>query len=256
MPNFTFFALGCCVGLLAASPRAGAQRLSADSSASAATSARLRQHYTAGLGYEARLYNGPEYVNYVRRHVKGHQFFASNEPQPTTLEYGGATYSNVPLRYDIVQNRLVLKAPQSALDMVLVSENVSRFVTQGHTFIRLVATAPAEGGLEFTGYYDLLVDGPVRLLALRKKELQERTSTSGLEGEIRQKDGFYIYSAGRYHKAGKASTAVAVFPESKAELRKYIRTQKLKFGDDTREKSLVALVRYYATLPRPAAFLH
>ncbi|PJJ52984.1 hypothetical protein [Hymenobacter chitinivorans] len=220
---------------------------------SAATLRRLQRHYSAALGYESRLYNGPEYVSYVKRYIVGHPFFESTQPRAATIEYAGSTYANVPLFYDIVLDELVLGAPQGTLEMRLIKDKVQRFVVAGHSFVHLRAGADsAQGPPARPGFYEVLVEGPVQLLALRHKNLQERASAGQLEGEITERDEFFVYAGRRYAKASSASEVLAALPTQKAALRKYIRTEKLKFGAAYREKSLVALARYAATLA-PAA---
>jgi len=245
---------GLGAGLLG-TPALGQAVVSPDSSARLAAAGSLRQHYAQTLRYESRLYDGPEYVSTVRHYVVGHPFFGSAEPQPATIEYGGATYPGVSLRYDLLHDQLVLPAPQGGLHLRLVNENVTRFQVGGHTFIRLAGTDSA-GVLARPGFYDLLVDGPVQLLALRRKDLQERSTAGGMEGEITQKDEFFIYRGRRYYPAAKAGAVLALFPENKAALRKYIRAQKLKFSPARREEALVALIRYQATLAAPTPAAH
>ncbi|WP_311136650.1 TonB-dependent receptor [Hymenobacter cellulosilyticus] len=229
---------------------AGAARAQSASTDSLATTGSLRRHYSAAVGSDSRLYNGPEYVNYVKRFVTGHQYFETNQLRPATVEYAGSTYADVPLRYDIVQDELVLNAPKGILEMLLIKDKVTRFTVAGHSFIHLTAGS-AEALPERPGFYELLVDGPVQLLALRRKDLQERASAGGLEGEITEKDAFFLRQNNLYSKASKAQSVLALLPEHKAALRDYIRAQKLKFNAAAREESLVALVRYAATLAPP-----
>jgi hypothetical protein len=209
--------------------------------------ASLQRRYAAVVQRESRLYNGPEYVNYVKRYVNGHQFFESDEPRQATIEYDGVTYTGVPLRYDLVRGHLVLRAPLGALNMHLVNEHVTAFTLAGHSFIRLVTSSTGDSSVR-TGFYDLLLDGPARVVVARRKEVQERTTQEGPTGEINQKNTIFIYQAGQYYKVSKANTVLSVFPQHKSELRKYIKTKKLKFRPNSRESAIVELVRYQGTL--------
>lgn len=227
----------------------------ADSGALATAAGQLAQRYAAGRGYEARLYDGPEYVAYVKSYVEGHPFFESAATQPATIIYDGAAYPGVPLRYDLVRGQLVLPHPPSGLQLRLVNERVARFSVGGHTFVRLVAdsTAGAESPIR-TGFYDLLVEGPgVRLLAARRKNVQERTTAEGKVGEVSQKNDYFLEKDARYYPVASAKEVTRLLPESRAALRQYARTQKLRFRGASREPALMALLRYYATLPRPGS---
>ena len=236
-----------CVALLLANKALG-QAVGPDSSALAA----LGQRYAAARGAESRLYNGPAYAGYTAPFVKGQPFFESAAPQLATVDYDGNTYADVPLRYDLVLGQLVLQVPSGVTEMYLVNEKVARFALGGHTFVRLVADAA--GSPAPTGYYDLLVEGPVRVLAARRKDVQTRATFEGMQGEISQIDEVFIYKDRRYYPVSKAKELLRLFPESKGPLRAYIRAQKLPFNAAGREPSIAAVVRYYATLaPPPAA---
>ena len=243
-----------CIGILLflLSNRALGQAGNADSSAVNAAVSGLRQRYTAAVGRaESRLYNGPEYVSQVEAYLNGHPFFESAQAQNATITYGGATYVGVPLRYDLMLDLLVINAPRGDLDMQLINEKVTGFTVNNHSFIRLVADSVSGSPIR-TGFYELLVDGPVQVLTARKKSKQKRSTAQGMVGEITQKNEFFIYKDRRYSPANSARQVLALFPEHKAALRKFVRTEKLKFREASRETDLIDLVRYQATLPAPA----
>lgn len=230
---------------------ARSQAPATDSSQLAVAAAGLAQHYAAGRGNESRLYNGVEYLHYAKRYLQGHPFFDSAEAQPATVHYDGATYRDVLLRYDLVRDQLVIKAPLGALLLRLVNEKVTYFTLAGHSFVHLrVDSAGRADDLPVrTGFYDLLVDGRTQLLASRRKEIQERSTLDGMEGEINEKNDYFLAQGGRYYQVGNVNSVLALFPERKAALRKYSRAQKLRFRGKRREASLIALVRFAAAAP-------
>lgn len=222
-----------------------AQQPAADTSQTVLAS--LQQRYTATQGYNLRLYNGPEYVNYVRRYVKGHQFFGTNELRLATIDYDGATYPDIPLRYDLVRGQVILKAPLGALELHLVNEHLTRFTLAGHTFVRLLPTT--DNGLPATTrFYDLLLDGPTPVLVARSKKVLESMTPDGAAGEVVEQNEVLVGKAGHYYPVSKASAVLRLFPENRAALRKYIKDKSLKFNAQFRENSIVELVRYQRTL--------
>ncbi|MFD1467693.1 hypothetical protein ACFQ48_05625 [Hymenobacter caeli] len=239
----------CCLCFaLLLSNKALGQAVGPDSSALAA----LGQRYAAARGAESRLYNGPAYAGHIEPFVKGQPFFESSAAQPATVDYDGHTYTGVPLHYDLVLGQLVLQVPPGFTEMHLLNEKVARFTLAGHTFIRLVTDSA--GASVPTGFYDLLVEGPVRVLAARRKNVQTRATFEGMQGEISQINEVFIYKDRQYYLVGNAKELLRLFPESKGALRAYIRAQKLTFKAASREPSIAAVVRYYATLaPPPAA---
>lgn len=213
-----------------------------------ATAARsLSQRYTAGLGYESGLYNGPLYTDYVRPGTQGHRFFGSASPQVASLTYAGYPYAGVPLRYDLIRGQLVLTAPTGNQEMTLVNELVAGFVLDDHVFTRLVVDSSA-GSPVSTGFYEVLVAGPVRLLAAHHKALQKQSSAGRVESEITASDAYFVEKSHHYYAVEKAGALLQLFPEHKAALRQYSRANHLSFRPDARAQALAALVRYEATL--------
>jgi hypothetical protein len=226
---------------------AWAQLSRPDSTLLIAASSRLNQHYSSGLGNELGLYNGAEYLDYLRSNTEGNPFFAHDNAQPATLVYAGRTYTNVPLRYDLLRGQLVLAAPGSSRQIRLVNEQVARFTLSGHSFIRLVVDSSTSSPVR-TGFYDVLVDGPVRLLAAHRKTRQESSRAEGMQREILARDDYFIAKDHRYYAVSKGAEVVRLFPQDKAALRQYIQNNNLNFNPEGREQALAALVRYQATL--------
>lgn len=218
-----------------------------DSSLVATAIRSLGQQYTSGLGYEAGLYNGPLYTDYVRPGTQGHRFFGSAGPQVASLTYAGQAYAAVPLRYDLIRDQLVLTAPTGNQEMTLVNELVTSFVLDDHVFTRLVVDSSASSPVR-TGFYEVLVAGPVRLLAAHHKALQKRSSAGRVESEITASDAYFLEKNRQYYAVEKAGAVWQLFPEHKAALRQYTRVNHLSFRPEGRAQALAALVRYEATL--------
>lgn len=235
------------------SQHATGQAWKADSSLVTAATFHLAQRYNTAIGAESRLYNGPEYVDYVRPGTQGHRFFASSEAQPASISYAGHTYAGVPLRYDLVRGQLVLPAPGGGLTMRLLNEQVTSFSLSGHTFIRLVADSSRSSPIR-TGFYDLLVEGPVRLLASHHKTLQRRAGEAGVESEITAYDEYFLYKDQQYYPLAKAAEVFRLFPKNKVALRQFSKDNNLNFNAEGREQALSALVRYQATLAKASPY--
>lgn len=232
--------------ILGLGQRAQAQQAVADSSLLAAARHRLQQEYARGLGYALELYNGPEYLSDLPRNTQGHPFFSSRQAQPATITYGGYSYAGVPLRYDLLRKQLVLTAPGGGRDLTLVNEEVTRFTLGGHSFVRLVVDSSSSAVR--TGFYEVLVDGPVRLLAAHHKALQKRSTAEGVESEITTRDDYFLVQSQRYYPVAKAADVLRLFPQHKAALRQFASDNHLNFKPEGRALALVELVRYQATL--------
>lgn len=235
----------CGLGALLGLP-ALAQPAASDTSLLAATNG-LRQQYARALRDESSLYSGPVYVNYVRPGTLGHRFFDSNEPQAATITYSGVTYSGVAARYDLVRDQVVLSAQGNTLDLSLVNERVARFTLGGHTFVRVVGDS-ATGLPERPAFYELLVPGPVRVLAAYRKKYVEGLEASHVVSDITARTDYFIQKDGRCYAASKIGDVLRLFPQQRAALRSYAQANSLQFDEAGRAAALVALVRYQATL--------
>ncbi|WP_157540999.1 hypothetical protein [Hymenobacter aerophilus] len=211
----------------------------------------VRQVYTAADPVSSLLYNGPEYVNYAMRYAvqTGHQFFLAPEPQPGSVFYHHQPFDNLQLRYDVVLDQVVLTQPTSPLTLRLVNEKLDRFTIAGHRFERLRAADSTASGLPATGYYEVLAEGPVRLLARRTKRKQERIEGRVVRAEFIGNDRLYIHKAGRYYAVNSKSAAQKLLADRESEVRAYMRQNKLKLKRKQFERDLTQLTAFYNQLP-------
>jgi hypothetical protein len=217
----------------------------------AAAAAAARQHYTSAFISHPELYEGPEYFDYSKPyHTRtGHQFFLSTEPEAGSVAYNQHAFGQVTLNYDIVLDQVVLSPPQSPLTMRLINEKVTAFAIGKHHFTRLVADS-ASGSVIRTGYYEVLLDNAVQVLAKRSKRLQERLNQSFIDVEFTQSDKLFIEKAGRYYSVSSKSSAMRLFADRNREMQKYLQDHKLRFNKTGREAAIVALATYYCSLPK------
>ena len=207
-----------------------------------------RTVYQDAIGDESHLYNGPEYVNYDKYYLEGHQFYRTAEPAAGNILYDGAWYAGVDMVYDIMLDKIVLEHPTTEFMLSLINEKVKYFTFQKHTFIRLekdsLAGTPLKGG-----FYDLLYAGKVQLLAKRTKSIQEQATSEGMKGQFEQQNKYYIRKENIYIPVKDKRSVLKALPEKKKELQRYAREEKLKFRKN-REKSILLLTQFY---DKPAA---
>ncbi|GAB3332030.1 hypothetical protein ACFQT0_04395 [Hymenobacter humi] len=242
-------ALSAVFCLLALRPAAFGQSAAADESVAVAT-AKLQEQYAASFGGHPQLYNGPEYVDYAKRyHARtGHQFFLSPDMQTGRVDYNGQSFQNIRLAYDVVLDQVVLSHPTSPLLLRLINEKARGFTVNNHSFIRLVADS-ASGAVIRTGYYEVLVDSSVQVLAKRAKRQQEHLQQQQVDVEFTDTDRLFIRKAGQYYAIKRKSQALRLFADQKPALQKFMQEQKLSFRKADFEASVVQLARYYCSLP-------
>ncbi|RZK62090.1 MAG: hypothetical protein EOO59_03455 [Hymenobacter sp.] len=231
-----------------ASYSAAAQIVGADSAAVAASAKLLRQAYVAGLQTESVLYDGPEYVDYTTPGTRGHQFFLGPEVQMGTVSYRGGYFNEVPLRYDLLRDQPVLLFPGQAVAVALVPGKLPAFSLGSHRFVRIEGDTLAANALP-AGYYELLVEGPVRLLARYTKRVRQNLIGGALMLEYQQSTLLFARTATAVTELSSLKKLMALLPEAqRPELQRYARQQHLKFGAEQRAEAAERLLRYYYTL--------
>lgn len=206
----------------------------------------LRKEYAASPINAPYLYNGPEYADYTRRyHTRtGHQFYLQPEALPGTAHYNDRAFANVSLQYDIVLDQVVLLQPGNPLRIRLIDEKVQGFSVDGHRFVRIVADS-ATGGTIRTGYYELLTDGSVQVLAKRSKRIYERLNKPYIDASFEEGNRLYMQKAGRYYSVRNKGAALRLLANRGKEVQQYLKEHHLRFNKANREKSVVELVSYY-----------
>ena len=211
--------------------------------------AAVQQQYTAAFGGLPQLYNGPEYLDYaqVYRNRTGHQFFAAPEPQNGSIYYNGHYFTGLRLAYDVVRDQVVLSQPTSPLKLRLVNEWVGYFFLNEHHFVRLVADNPASSLIR-PGYYELLLEGPVQVLAKRVKYQQEKLTQGGTDVAFLPTDKLFLQKGGTYYSASGKRAVLRLLADHSPEVQQYVQAHGLRFGQAELEASTVELARYYNSL--------
>lgn len=197
------------------------------------------------MGIEALLYRGSEYVNYDL-HIQGHQFFRTDEWQTGTVHAFGQTYPGVRLSYDINLDVLVLEHSQLAYALQLPSQKVAWFDLLDHHFIRLQADSTT-GSEIITGFYDLRYPGKTTFLVKRRKIFEKSIEDMEVKKWFELAERYFIFKNGTYHRVKRKGSFLKLFPDRKKELKKFIRKNKLHFGQHT-EEAILQTAKHYDEL--------
>lgn len=210
-----------------------------DSLAVAAAVAAVTQQYEQQVQPESVLFNGPEYVNRTQPGTIGHQFFGSAEPQLGTIAYRNAHFQGVPLNYDLALDQVVLSYPGQAATVQLVPDQITAFSLGSHHFVRLLADSAAKSAAP-TGFYEVLLPGPVSLLARHTKRIEQTTVQQNLRLTFRQADQLFVRTASTVAPVDNLKDILNLLPSHKAEVQRYARQQQLRFSAAQREASMLS----------------
>lgn len=247
MKNLAYYGCAWLLGL--AAPHQAAAQAVADSSTLAAATAAARQVYARTVRPESSLFNGPEYVDNTKPGTIGHQFFLENTPQVGTVVYRQGSFQDVPLRYDLVLDQVVMTYPGQTAVITLVPVYIKSFTLGQHQFARLVADSTT-GRIMPTGFYEVLLPGPVSLLARHTKRVQQAFVQQNLRFELRQTDQLFVRTASAAAEVSSLKNLLALLPAHKTEAQRYARQHHLRFAAAQREASALEVLRYYYTLPQ------
>lgn len=201
-------------------------------------------HHTQADSTTDALFLGPEYIPHDRR-LKPHPFFDTDLPQPGQISADGRVFS-VPFQYDLVTDVLVVTHP-AGYRVALRPERIDSFTVQNHHFRRVADRA--QEGLA-SGFYDLLYDGPTRLLARRTKTILISASTGNGYGQFVPKTTYFLRREGRYVPIASRKALLKTLSDRRKELTAHARQHKARYRADN-ELAIRELTQRYDELTRP-----
>ena len=206
----------------------------------------LVKYYHAAIGFQAGLYNGPQYDAYPRPFTEGHQFFRTDTFEKGSVVYDGLQYLDVPLKLDIIRDELIMLHPVSGFDINLIKEKIDSFSVAGHSFINIM-TNRSDSALK-AGFYDqIFSSSALKLLVKRKKYIQERNERASIELLIYGTASYFIQKNGLYYSVRNKKSIINLLKDKRNEIQKFIKANKLKFRKDF-EEDAIRTVRYYDQL--------
>ncbi|GAB3770212.1 hypothetical protein GCM10028818_07630 [Spirosoma horti] len=202
--------------------------------------------YERTLYEQAHIYEGNEYIPHDHR-IKIHPFYRIDSLQMGTIFYNGVHYNQVQMLYDIVRDELAIQPPGGGYRLRVRNDYVAAFSLGDYQFSRIVGDSAV--GVP-TGFYEVLYNGRAKALSHRVKTIHEDISSGTYRADYVQKDRFYILKEGLYHEVKSKRSLLNLFPDQAKNLRKYIRTNKLKFTEDQRETAVTQVTKRYEELTK------
>lgn len=198
--------------------------------------------YTDG---NAPIFNGPEYIYYIFK-MEGDPYFIQGAFSKGWIGYSGRVYNPVSMFYDIQRDQLVVLNADSLTNIVMLNEFVDSFYLSGHTFISL--KEDRKQNLFNTGFYDLLYNGHVQLLARRIKTMEDKIESMTVIRVFSVGDRFYIHKDGLYYLVTNKKDVFRLLADKKHDIKKMMRKNHIKLNRKTFESSLVKVTAFYDQL--------
>ena len=222
-----------------------AQSYSTDSSFYKQSIEHVIGFYTSSLGESSHLYNGSEYI-FTNHGIAGHPFFESELPVKGSVFYDGAFYQNIPLSYDLVSDEVFITAPGQAFNLKLIDIKIRYFSLLNHTFVRINQDSTINGVPLSTGYYDLLYNGKVTVLAKRLKRTKQGFRAEDIITYAEYNE-YTVKKNNTYYNVDSKRSLINLFSDQKDKIKKFIRKNGLSFKKNP-ENIIVKTAEYYGQL--------
>lgn len=204
------------------------------------------KHYKNFLQDEIGLYNGPVYMDYTGTISHGSPFLGDTALLSNGhVAYNGVSYENIPLLYDIYENKLITAHPLTKIRYSLINEKVDAFSLLGYYFQHL---KPDSIYKIKPGYYETLYNG-TKSSAYQRHEKETRDDLTGTVVKIRlnDKNVFYIKNRNTVVPVNSKKNILKIYDDKEKEISHFMRTEKLKFRKSKRE-DLIKITRFYNEL--------
>ncbi|MES2329441.1 MAG: hypothetical protein V4539_07560 [Bacteroidota bacterium] len=227
-----------------------AQQPAKDSSIRAAAINNAILQYQDYISFAAPLYAGPQYTDYYLKLQEGHPFYLNTFFHVGSIMYDHILYERIPMKYDILQNRIVIEDASGVFRLLPEYDKISYFTIQDHEFIKLIKDSSSPT-LPKSGFYEVLYKN--KNLTLLKKETKEvvedLNSRSTIQRNVITNINFYLRAGNSYRIFNKKKHVLALFKDKKTEIRQYIRKKNLDFNIDA-DNALISVVSYYQELTK------
>lgn len=190
---------------------------------------------------QSDLYNGAEHVFYNYKMI-GTAYFITDDWQMGMVTYHGVLYKNVPMKYDLVRDKLVILHHNEFNKIELVSERVDSFFIGGHSFIRLNSYRIKEK--HQIGFFDVLVNGSLIVFAKREKTIHEFIEGMEVMRRIKEDTKFHVVIGESLHSISNRSDLLQIMGKHRKAVQQYLRGQNIKFRKN-KEAAIVAAIRFY-----------
>lgn len=190
----------------------------------------------------APLYNGSAYIKYWNK-VIGHPYFNSDQFKSADINYQNFLYRNIPLKYDLMKNQLVILNASKEFEMAIINNYVSEFKIDNHFFIKINHDSihvynPGQG------FYELLYNGNSSVIAKYFKRVEASLKAEDNTSSFIEYDKYFVFANNEYYEVEKISNYFNLHKDQKGQLKKYMRKEKLNYSKDP-AKALVSLAAYF-----------
>lgn len=171
------------------------------------------------------IFNGIEYIERQRMINEKQKFFNSSDFQSATVFYEGQPYYNIPLKYNVPEDLVVvrLESGRGSNIFQLYNDKLEGFVVGNRQFINI----PEQDRMPLQGIYEVLMKSSQQKL-LKKHHMKSKKILSGklLHYEFEADEPEYYYVVNDIAIEMDRNSLLKNFPDSRKDIRNYYRSQR------------------------------
>ncbi|MEY2812606.1 MAG: hypothetical protein RI991_1601, partial [Bacteroidota bacterium] len=200
--------------------------------------------YLKLMGENASLFNGAEYVS-PRQQIDGFPFYGQENQFKGTLYFSGVWYFNLPIHLDLVNDKMLMWSFDGSRLLVLNAEKIERVKLGEAQFVNgdLISNT---GGSPKTGFYQLIYDGRIKVLAKRQKVIVQKSSSDRSYAFYKEFIKYYIVVDGKWSEIGSKNSVLNLLSDKRDALKGFINKENLSYKKST-EQFLEKVVSFYET---------
>ncbi len=246
MKKTLLFSCLFCIAVLSTS-NSNAQSAREDSIIYSNALADARMQFTKNIGINAYLYNGTAYARYWNG-IVGFPFFEKEDFQQGDLDYTGALYNGISLKYDLFRDELVTKTFANDAEIKLITDKIAAFSIGSHHFVKILRDSLHTGTIK-TGYYESLYRGRLLVYVHHEKKAEKSLQVGENFTKFVQYDQYYIEKGGLFHLIEGESDLQNVLKDQKAEIRKLLNRGDIHYKKDP-AATIVQVAAFYDRLKK------
>lgn len=201
--------------------------------------------FNTSIQTQSRLYNGPAYPGYAFNVDGSANFQDLTAFSNGSVVYDGFRFDNVPLMYDIYQDKLI-SLLNGYSKYSLISDRVAEFYLNNHHF-KYINVIDSTKSVIKSGFYDLIHDGKSKIYVKKIKNMQQVIDNKMVRYYFIPKTYYYIERDQKYSTISSEKSFLSYFNDKKVELKKLLKEKKIKFRKQP-EVAMILMASYYENL--------
>lgn len=204
------------------------------------------QSYYRFIKENAAIFSGSAYLPRGTE-ITGHPFYQEDSLQTGSLVCQGIVYDNIPLKYEIFDDALILKDYSQNYFIRLNGSKIAAFTINQDSFIQPSYDDPALEA-DHPGFYQRIYNGASEVLVKHKKVLLYKTTIDKTLTWYEPYKFYYIRKGNEWFNISSRNDVVKAYGDKKQEIRRFL-SGKEKFKKNP-EGLLKATAAFYEELTR------